>query len=316
MIKSIVIIVLILSAGYSVAQQDHQFTQFTYTKLNYNPGVAAINDQISIVGRHRNQWSGLNGAPQAQSILVNLPLNAKSIGFGVALNRATIGINSLSDLTAMYAYKLRLQNAYVSLGLQASIRQFTNDFTKEGLIAIDGFDPDPTINEARFTTNLYNLGIGAYIESDHYYLGLSLPRSIKNSTSDTGNSMGSTEVRHLYGMLGFRFKLSNTWDTAPHLLLKLAENAPYDLDIQNNFTYKEQVTLGINIRAGGTQKSLMESMAFLIGLQFTDNIFASMSYDFNTTTLRQYEEGSFEILMRYTIAKDKAPRVIQNPRYY
>lgn len=297
-------------------QQQNQATQFSHTKLNYNPAVAGLSDQLSITGRHRNQWAGIKGSPQGQAILIDFPSLFNSLGFGLSVNRNSVGIQQNTDLTGMYAYKMRLNKASISLGLQASYRQFINDFTKEGLVAIDGFEPDPSIQRKRFSQNIFNLGLGAYLHADRYFLGVSIPRTIR-ADIDTGNDNNlSKEIAHLYAMFGLRFQLNQDWKLEPHILLKLAEQSPYDIDMQTNFIYLDQVHLGMNIRAGGTQNSLMESLAMLIGFQFTPSVFASLSFDFNTTELRRYEEGSLEVLLKYRLPKSKKPKTIQNPRYY
>jgi len=247
---------------------------------------------------------------------VDFPLLYNSIGFGLAINRASVGIQEKTDLTGMYSYKLKLNNASLSIGLQGSIRQFINDFSQEGLIAIEGFEKDPSLSRAKFSTSVFNLGLGFYLDAPKYYLGLSIPRTVASDIDATNDNALSREVRHLYTMFGLDLELNSTWQIRPNLLLKLVETAPYDLDLQNTFVYQNQVHLGFNIRAGGTQSSLFESFAFLIGFQFTPSILASMSYDFNTTDIRQYEEGSFEVLLRYRRPKDKAPNNIQNPRYF
>lgn len=301
---------------HSTAQQDNQYTQFAYTRLNYNPAVAGLKDELSLTGRIRNQWSGIEGAPQAQSLLIEFPTIFDKVGIGVIANRATIGIQERNDLAAMYAYKVKLQEATISFGLQVSFRQFINDFTRPGLIAIDGFDQDASLTRQRFSTNIFNLGVGAFLDSKRYYLGIAVPRYLRSNIDVNQDNNGSREVRHIYGMFGLKFNLSSNWKTEPQFLLKLAEQAPFDLDIQNNFIYQDQVHLGFNIRAGGIQESLFESFALLIGFKFTEEIFASLSYDFNTTTLRQFEEGSFEVLLSYNIGKDRTPQDIQNPRYF
>lgn len=269
-----------------------------------------------MVGRHRNQWSGITGAPQGQTILIDFPSVYKSLGFGINLSRASIGIQEKNDLSGSYAYRLKLPKASIGLGLQLSYRQFVNDFTKEGLIAIDGFERDPSLERIRFVSGSFNLGLGFFLGADKYYIGLSVPRLVKTDIDATGDNNLTQEVRHLYGMLGLKFVLNQDWKLAPKVLLKLAENAPFDLDLQSSFIYQDQLHLGVNFRAGGTQQSLLESSSVLIGFNFTKNIFASMSYDFNTTALRQYEDGSFELLLKYTVGKNTTPESIQNPRYY
>ncbi len=312
--------ILVILATFFVqlctGQQDNQYTQFADTKLFYNPGYAGFEDRLAITGRIRNQWSGLTGAPQGQTLLVDFPSVYKSLGFGLNLSRATIGIQEKNDISGSYAYRLKLAKASVGMGLQLSYRQFINDFTKEGLIAIDGFDKDPSIEKVSFSQGAFNVGLGVFLGTEKYYLGLSVPRLAKTDIDATGDNNLTQEVRHLYGMFGLNLTLNSDWKVLPSLLLKVAENSPFDLDLQSSFVYRDQLHLGINFRTGGTQSTLLESTSVIIGFDFTKNIFASMSYDFNTTPLRQYEDGSFELILKYTLHKDSTPDSIQNPRYY
>jgi len=56
MMKKVVIAALLFLSLNVCAQQDIQFTQFTQTKLNYNPAVAGVKDNFTGVIRHRNQF--------------------------------------------------------------------------------------------------------------------------------------------------------------------------------------------------------------------------------------------------------------------
>jgi len=312
----IIISILSLLACYSLkGQQQNHFTQFARTQLYYNPAVAGTNDYLDLTGRHRNQWAGLEGAPQGTALIANFPTILNNTGIGLAIGQNTIGVQSKTDISGMYAYHLRLTNATLSLGLQVSFRQFINDFTDARLIAIDGFELDPSIDRIKYTDGYFNVGIGTFLNAEKYYLGLSIPRTLR-SAIDLGQNSLAREVQHFYAMFGLRFMLNEEWKVQPHLLYKYALQAPFDLDLQTNFIYRDQVHLGVNFRTGGTNNSIMESSAVLLGFQFTPKIFASLSYDFNTTVLRNYEEGSFEFLVSYQFTKDKTPKVIHNPRYF
>ncbi len=316
MMKWTYILVIILGFSFQgAAQQATQFTQFQYAKAFYNPADISADKALSITGRIRDQWSNLIGGPAAQTIMAELPRINQNIGFGLILNRETIGIQERNDITGIYSYHLQLSKAELSLGLQFSYRQFVNDFTKEGLIAIDGFEQDPSIDLVRFNTGIFNVGFGLSLRGDKYFVGISVPRTVR---SDIGLSevTGSQEIRQIYGLAGLELNLNPYWDMRPGVLFKYAEGVPFDLDLQNNFIYDNQVHLGINLRTGGTQNSVFESISFLIGFEFTPSIFASLSYDFTATPIREYENGSFELLLRYTAFKDKSPKSIQNPRYY
>lgn len=312
----IVFIIILIALQQGMSQQDNQYTQYSQTKLYYNSAYAGQEDQYSITGRHRNQWSGLVGGPAGQALLVNFPTVHEVLGFGLSINRNSVGIQERSEVAGMYSYKLKIKEANLNLGLQASFRQFVNDFTKDGLIAIDGFELDPSISRERYSTNVFNVGAGLFFNTKRFYLGVSVPRLVKADIDAEGFNSLSQETRHLYAMFGLNFELSPFWSIQQNNLFKYSDNAPFDIDSQAIFVYQRQVHLGLNLRAGGSQSSILESTGMILGFQFTPRILASMSYDFNTTELREYENGSFEILIKYEFLRNKSPKLIQNPRYY
>ena len=317
MMRIAYILVLSLFWQFCSAQQDLQYTQFNSAKLYYNPGIAGADDHLSILGRHRNQWAGILGAPQSQSLLVDFPRLYESLGFGLSINKSSIGVNDLADATGMYAYHLNTKAANFSLGLQLSYRQLRQDFTREGLLAINGFEVDPSLQQDKRTQSVFNVGFGFYLHNKIYDIGVSIPRLAKAGIdANSESNEQATEARHIYGFFGLRLPLGDFWKVHPATIIKIPENGPLDIDIQSNFIYNDQVHMGMNIRTGGTQETLFESMAVILGFNFTPSIFAALSYDFTTTAIREYEDGSFEILIKYSFLKNKLPKHIQNPRYY
>jgi len=297
-------------------QHENQFTQFSNAKLYYNPALASAEENFSVTLRHRNQWSGIQGAPTGQTILLSFPNIYDAISLGLTASRNTVGIAQRNDISGIYAYQLRLANTKINVGLQANYRQFINDFTDERLVAIDGFDGDSAIEQQRFVKNLFNIGAGIYAQGDKYHIGFSVPRIVRGDLDFESDGQLSRESRVLYGMFGLNFDLGPVWSFRQNNLLKLNENAPIDLDVQAQFIYENQAHLGLNFRSGGSQKSMLESVSVLLGFRFTPSLMAMMSYDFGTTELRDYENGSFEILLRYDLKSTKLPKNIQNPRYY
>lgn len=316
MIRIGVILILLVAGFAAFGQQQNQFTQFGNAKLFYNPAIAASEDNFSVTLRHRNQWSGLQGAPTGQTILISLPNIYESVSLGVTASRNTVGISERNDVSGIYAYQLKFLNTKLQLGLLANYRQFINDFTDERLIALDGFDLDSAIEQNQFSKNLFNVGAGIHIENEKYYAGLSIPRLVQSDIDFETDQRQSRESRILYAMFGLNIDLGDTWTFNQHSLLKISEAAPTDLDLQGIFIYEDQAHLGLNLRSGGSQNSFLESIGILLGFRFTPTLMAMMSYDFSTTELRDYENGSFEILLRYDLKTNKAPKNIQNPRYY
>ncbi|MBQ4805840.1 type IX secretion system membrane protein PorP/SprF, partial [Aquimarina sp. MMG015] len=62
-----------LISNYAVAQQDAQYTQYMYNTISVNPAYAGSRGVMSIMGLHRSQWVGLDGAPRTQTLTLNTP---------------------------------------------------------------------------------------------------------------------------------------------------------------------------------------------------------------------------------------------------
>jgi len=315
-LRNIIFVILIFCFAKGLSQQESQLTQFAYNKLSLNPAVAGENDYTSITGIYRDQWSGIIGAPKSQYLTINFPTIVNQIGVGMNVQRQVIGIQEKREVATMLAYKVRLGSGTLSMGLQMSFRNFINDFTDDNLIAIDGFDLDPSIERTKFNTSIFNVGIGGFYKGPNYYIGVSAPRMLKADLDDRITTSVSKETRHYYGMAGVKFDLNSQWSFYPQVLFKTAQNIPYDLDLFALFIYKNQIHLGTNFRAGGSQKSILESIDLVIGLKINDKVFGSMAYDFTFSEIREFENGSFELLLQYNINNDRGPKEIKNPRYF
>lgn len=314
--RHLLIYVLLSISCATYSQQENLVTQYVYNKLSFNPGVAGENNYLTITGVYRDQWTGLTGGPQSQLLTVNFPTVISRLGFGLQLQRQSIGVQSKIDATGMYAYRQRLGKGVASFGLQLSYRTTTNDFADSRLLAINGFELDPAISREKYSSSTLNVGIGAYYKTSNYYVGLSVPRTIQADIDSELDESISKEVRHIYAMAGAYFTLSEEWEFSPQVLYKTAIGTPFDVDILGLMEYRDQIHMGINVRSGGSQKSIVESIDLLLGIKISNGLFASIAYDFTTTEIREFENGSFELLLQYNFNKTNKPKEIQNPRYF
>ncbi len=282
----------------------------------FNPGAAGEYQFTSITGIYRDQWSGIIGRPQSQDLIINFKGINNRFGFGFSLHRYSIGIQESVDINGIYAYKIRLGNGVASMGIQMSYRNFVNDFTSNSLITIDGFENDPSIEQVRFQSSIFNVGLGFYYKTKQYYFGLAAPRMFRSDLDAIITNSVSKESRHYYVMAGLELELNNEWKFQPQALYKYAENAPYDIDITGMFSYQDQMHMGVNLRTGGSQSSLLESIDLLMGLKLKNSLYIGVAYDFTLTEIREFENGSFEVLISYDLGTNKGPDKIQNPRYF
>ena len=77
--KRVVLVLVILFTVLSVeAQQDPQYTQYMYNTMSINPAYAGSRGHLSISALARNQWVGVDGAPDTQTFSVNAPVGLRA----------------------------------------------------------------------------------------------------------------------------------------------------------------------------------------------------------------------------------------------
>lgn len=298
------------------SQQELTLTQFSYNKQNYNPAFVAEENIFQATMIFRDQWAGLEGAPNTQILGLEFPITKLKIGLGLNFSQESIGIQKRTNLQSNYRYRIKMNKAILQFGMSISFRNYVNDFTDDRLNAIDGFDLDNAIQRERLTQGSFNVGAGIKYEIDGYYIGFSLPRLIKNQISPSDIRM-NTEEYHAYFLIGRRISLTELWSLSPELLVKYNANSPIEFDLHAETMYNDQFLLGLNYRAGGGKGSFAESIALVAGVQVSGSALFGLAYDIGTSQFRDVHNGSFEFFIRYrNNQKKKLFEEIINPRYF
>jgi len=314
------LIIFIISLGVSIglsAQQDEQFTQFMYHKLGFNPAYAGMQESPFFTALVRQQWAGLEGAPQSQLLTFNTPLTSIGIGLGGHISRHAIGATERLTAEASYAYRFKLgRGGRLGLGLSSSVRYLKVNFDEtEATQPINGDPAIPTGIQSKYVPNF---GAGIYYSNQKFYVGFSAPRLLVNNidlADDTG--IISSEVPHYYLMAGILIQAGSKLQIQPQALLKYVKGAPFDGDINVNLIFSETIYAGLSYRIGGSNHlGFGESGAVLIGMQFNDNLMFGVAYDFTLSELKSYANGSMEGVLRYSIGGRSRGDEILSPRFF
>jgi len=297
------------------AQQEQLYTQFFYNKLAYNPGYAGSFQSPTLIAVVRNQWIGLEGAPNTQLISYTQPALNGRVGLGLQAVRNSIGITQTITTDIAYAYRIALRRGHLGVGLQASVRHLHQNWSDPRLVGSQPLMTDGAIPSGPQTKVLPNFGTGVYYEGPNWYVGAAVPRLVSNNIdfAELGGLI-SREVRHINAMGGVSFDLGNSLVLTPQVLLKYVENAPFDADINAILGVGQRFWSGLTYRVGGGKVSASgESLDVLAGVQATDNLFFAVSYDIGLTRLRKFNNGSVEATVRWWFNPPKGSEVI-NPR--
>lgn len=284
------------------AQQDVLYTQFMFNKLAYNPGYAGDFDSPELVAIYRNQWMGLEGAPNTQIISYNQRILNNRVGLGGNLSRSSIGISTSLTFDVTYAYRVPFKRGMLSFGLQPSVRYLRQNWADSRIRVVD--QNDNAIPVEPSSKYLPNMGAGIYYHGyKGWYAGLAVPRLVANNIdfSDFGVDI-SREVQHINAMGGITFKLSKEVSLTPQFLLRYAFNAPFDADINlmmSTMMLNKKFYLGTTYRVGGDTNGAGESVDAMLGIQATENLLMCLSYDIGLTRLRKFNNGSIEATVRW-----------------
>ena len=315
--KNFYILLLFIGlASGAFAQQEDQFTQFMHYKLGFNPAYAGATGETRITAMARQQWMGIEGAPESQLITFNMaPLTR--VGVGASLSRSSVGVTDRYTLEGDYAYRFELGNGYLGLGISASIRLIQARFGE--VRANQPIELDGAIPGGFRSRYVPNFGAGVYYNTSKFYLGFSAPRLLNTSInlSETGEELAK-EVRHFYGMTGFVIPIKgDDIVLQPHLLLKYVSGAPFDADINFSFTFMSKFTAGLSYRIGGNKEtSVGESVSVLASYQVSDKLMFGLNYDYTLTDLRDYNSGSAEVFLHYFLGGESDGRIFENPRFF
>lgn len=299
------------------AQQEVQNTQFFYFKQGYNPAYAGSREAFCVTGIYRNQWIGLEGAPETQILTFSVPLFNQRVGVGANVVRTTIGVTEMLTLDGIYTYRFRLGRGYLGAGIQGSLRSFSNNFQDSRVVATQPTTIDSSIPASDQQKLLFNVGAGLYYSSDRFYVGVSSPRLLKNNIDfDEENAVISQEAAHYYFMGGLTLPLNDNLKLRPQTLIKYADNAPLDADVNLSLIILDRYVVGATYRLGGSSTNgAGESIDVLMGMQLTPNLLFGISYDITLSELRDYNTGSIEATVQYCAGKSEGDEYI-NPRFF
>lgn len=281
----------LFSMTQTYAQQDPQYTQYMYNHSNINPAYAGSREGLNIFGLYRTQWVGLEGAPKTATISMNTPLGDSGLGLGVNFVNDHLGVMDDNTLSIDLSYAIDLNYDYkLAFGLKGSANLLDVNYSKLHI-----YNPsDPVAEEDIKNKFTPNIGAGLFLYSDKAYVGLSAPNLLTRSRYNDNDVKTLREKIHLYATGGYVFDLNSSIKFKPAAMVKIEQGSPLQVDLSANFMFVDKFTAGIAYRWDA-------AVSGLVGFQVSENIFVGYSYDAETTKLANYNSGSHEIFMRFTL---------------
>jgi type IX secretion system PorP/SprF family membrane protein len=289
MIKKLTIAFAALAlCGKVSAQQDPQYSAYMFNHLAVNPAYAGSRDVLSTSLLIRNQWTGIDGAPQTSSINVHGPLKKKKVGLALQIISDQLGPKKTSGLLGTYAYRLPVGKGKLAMGLRMGFLTYGYDWNavtyKDQADQRTGYE----------TVSLPTADAGLYYHTESFYAGVSASQIMHGKITGEDSVKGySYEMKsHLFATAGKAFQLSDNFIFNPSIMVKAVKGAPVAVDLNVNGLIDNLVWIGVSLRKG-------YGFALLTQYNITSKFKIGYAFDMGMNKIGIQGRGSHELMLQY-----------------
>lgn len=274
----------------SYGQREVLTEQYVQNPMAINPGFTGARGDFNITGMFRRKWFNIPNSPSSQTFAADGSFGDGKFGAGFqALHDQTSYFNTTS-LLGSFAYHLGIGDRW-KLGLGA----------QGGINVLPVYD----LNSKTNNRALGSFGLGAWLRTDNFYLGISKPELLTYSFGD--QKIDTYYRRPLYIMTGGSYELDTDVLLLPHLLVVPEKDHKLRVDVGARIWFYEKVGIGASYRMGGGVNSTTTSNInfFQISgeVQLGKNV--RLGYFYNTKQVEQMyttyngPKGIHEIMLKF-----------------
>jgi len=307
LVKGFAAFLLSLLAGVSVAQQDPMYTQYMFNTQTFNPAYTGTWESLGFMALARNQWVGFEGAPRTYTFSMQSVLKNPRVALGLNVVSDKVGLEKRLGVFGDYSYLVKVgMKTNLRLGLKAGFSNYMNDL--QAYTQYPGDPSDPMLMGEMDVRFMPNFGVGAFLYKEDYFVGFAIPKLIENRFRNNFNNFSTmAEMRHFFLNAGIVVNAADFLKFKPTVLVKATMGAPVEVDLSANFLLMDRLWLGAMYRTG-------DSYGFIAQWVIDRKLRIGYAVDFTTTKLRNFHNGSHEVMVSYELRLTKEKYV--SPRYF
>jgi len=302
-------------------QQDAQFSQYMFNGIYINPAYAGYQEQLNVHAFYRNQWTGIDGAPQTLSFALDAIANKGNVGLALNVLNDRLGAQRTLSAFANYAYRLRMNDdgtSRLSFGIGLGVMQ-------SGLDASLLNPNDPEINQPAgfYSKTAPEARAGILFANDRFYAGFSAGNLIGQFLNSDSYTFIPKPKPHYYLTAGFLLPLSTNIYLKPSFLIKEDRGGPTSLDLNAFLIFNDRLWIGGAYRTAikifdkpYLQDDLIAQNSAVAALQAfpSQNLRIGYAYDFSIGPLQNYSSGTHEISIGFFFNRREIR--MRSPRYF
>lgn len=283
------------------AQHDAQFSQYFNAMGYYNPAYAGNTEDLRFFGLYRQQWVGIDRAPQSIFAMVDMPfkIGNSNHGVGAVMLSETIGLFTFTHVSGQYAFKKKLWGGELSIGIQAGIANIAFQGDSVRLLTMDGFSSgmlDEAIPLTQVDGMVMDMNAGIFYTHPKFYAGFGVTHLMEPEIQFDENASYYIG-RALNFTAGYNIQTRNPlYELQPSVFLKTDMNS-FQADLTARVIYNKMFNGGVSWRVN-------ESVVFLLGASI-GRFQVGYAYDFPYSPILKGSSGSHELMVRFNIKLKK-----------
>ena len=326
----------------AMSQAKPSYTQYILNNYILNPALTGIENYVDIKASHRNQWTGIDGAPVTTYLTIHGPIGKEDLrtsatsfavpgenprgeqywkdytapaphhGIGLTIMNDKAGYINRWSFAATYAYHKPLGvRTTLAAGISLGMTSVNLDRSKIVWGNLDPNDPAIGYSSGELKKIKPEIGAGLWLYSARYFIGLSVLNIIPGKAKYVKNDKYGTYYTPNYFLTaGYRMQLGDDLSFLPSFMIQYWEPQLTGAHINAKLQYMDKIWLGGSYR----YSDLISGYSAMAGVNVSNTFNISYSYEIATTSrLRNYTGNTHEIVLGFIIGNkygDTCPRNI------
>lgn len=286
-LKYIIMVMGALFMNQAFAQLNPMGSMYFQNQYLTNPAMAGIKPEWEVNASYKVQWNAIDGAPSMQALTTTYGTTGKKIGLGLSIYNEISGVTHRISVKATYAYHLPLNDdqSFLDFGLSGGIVNERIDYDKvvaePGDLSIQQFNARPIHADGDF---------GVAYRNENITIQGSLPNLKRFFNKDFRQNV--IDRSQYMAAVSYTFRKSD-YTVEPKLMYRGVQNYKDIIDLGTQFQCWEDKFM-LNAVYHSTN-----SITFGIGTFYQKQLRILCLYTSDTSDLRKYSNGEFEIGLQY-----------------
>lgn len=293
-VASLQLLLLLLGAHSTMAQEPRVFSQFFMNPFIYNPSYAGVEGHSVVFLMHRQQWTGIQGAPSISHISFHTPL-PNGIGLGGALFNESMGLISNVGFKGAASYLINMDRThYLRFGMSLGLGTTSINFGQ-----LD--DPTDPAFTSLVSDKMYAIGeFGATYHTGHFNFGFALPSlfSYDIASEIDFSPVRVTPLDRALLKVNYRGHITDDFAFEPHIIYRYSKNTADQLEAAAIIHIKHLVWTGASYRQNA-------GFIGLIGTKIKEAFGVGYAYELGKPSIANLTGSTHEIHIGYHIGSKK-----------